>query len=128
VARSGRILTSAADPGAPASDALALACVVNSARRRAGPFTGSAGVLPALAWKPTSCREANRRGRGVTTTGSADASTLPRHIQNHCRGHLLSYLARLLWVVVQFFRLVVDRDALSLRELDINVTDGQVRV
>jgi hypothetical protein len=45
----GRILASAADPGALASDALALACVVHSARRRGWPvLTGSAAALQAL--------------------------------------------------------------------------------
>jgi hypothetical protein len=45
----GRILASAADPGALASDALALACVVHSARRRGWPvLTGNATALGAL--------------------------------------------------------------------------------
>lgn len=45
----GRILASAADPGALAADALALACVVHSARRRGWPvLTGSAAALQAL--------------------------------------------------------------------------------
>lgn len=45
----GRILASAADPRALASDALALACVVHSARRRGWPvLTGSAAALQAL--------------------------------------------------------------------------------
>lgn len=45
----GRILASVADPGALGSDALALACVVHSARRRGWPVrTGSAAALQAL--------------------------------------------------------------------------------
>ncbi|MDQ2881706.1 MAG: hypothetical protein M3Y48_10865 [Actinomycetota bacterium] len=45
----GRILAGAADPGALGSDALALACVVHSARRRGWPvLTGSAAALRAL--------------------------------------------------------------------------------
>lgn len=45
----GRILANAADPGVLASDALALACVVHSARRRGWPvLTGSAAALQAL--------------------------------------------------------------------------------
>ena len=45
----GRILASAADPGALAPDALALACVVHSARRWGWPvLTGNAVALRAL--------------------------------------------------------------------------------
>ncbi|MGH3933606.1 MAG: hypothetical protein ACRDS1_01250 [Pseudonocardiaceae bacterium] len=45
----GRILASAADPDALTSDALALACVVHSARRRGWPvLTGNAAALRAL--------------------------------------------------------------------------------
>ncbi|MDQ2789403.1 MAG: hypothetical protein DLM60_12710 [Pseudonocardiales bacterium] len=45
----GGILAGAADPGALGSDALALACVVHSARRRGWPvLTGSAAALRAL--------------------------------------------------------------------------------
>ena len=45
----GRILTNAADPDALTSDALALACVVHSARRRGWPvLTGSAAALHVL--------------------------------------------------------------------------------
>jgi hypothetical protein len=45
----GRILANAADPSVLASDALALACVVHSARRRGWPvLTGSAAALGAL--------------------------------------------------------------------------------
>ncbi len=45
----GGILANAADPGALASDALALACVAHSARRRGWPvLTGSAAALRAL--------------------------------------------------------------------------------
>lgn len=45
----GRILAGAADPGALGSDALALACVVQSAHRRSWPvLTGSAAALRAL--------------------------------------------------------------------------------
>ncbi|HEY6425481.1 MAG TPA: hypothetical protein VIY28_20015 [Pseudonocardiaceae bacterium] len=45
----GRILTNAADPRALASDALTLACVVHSARRRGWPvLTGSATALRVL--------------------------------------------------------------------------------
>ena len=45
----GHILASAADPGSLASDALALACVVHSARRRGWPvLTGNAAALGAL--------------------------------------------------------------------------------
>lgn len=45
----GRILAGAADPCALGSDALALACVVQSARRRGWPvLTGSAAALRVL--------------------------------------------------------------------------------
>jgi hypothetical protein len=45
----GRILASATDPGALGPDALALACVVHSARRRSWPvLTGNAAALQAL--------------------------------------------------------------------------------
>jgi hypothetical protein len=45
----GRILASAAGPGSLASDALTLACVVQSARRRGWPvLTGNATALRAL--------------------------------------------------------------------------------
>ncbi len=45
----GRILASAPDPGALGSDALALVCVVHSARRRGWPvLTGNAAALRAL--------------------------------------------------------------------------------
>ncbi len=45
----GRILASAADPGALTSDALILACVVHSARRRGWPvLTGSVAALQVL--------------------------------------------------------------------------------
>jgi hypothetical protein len=45
----GHILASAADPGSLTSDALALACVVHSARRRGWPvLTGNAAALGAL--------------------------------------------------------------------------------
>jgi hypothetical protein len=45
----GRILASAADPGVLGSDALALVCVVHSARRRGWPvLTGNAAALRAL--------------------------------------------------------------------------------
>ena len=45
----GRILAGAADPSSLASDALALACVVHSARRRGWPvLTGNAPALRAL--------------------------------------------------------------------------------
>jgi len=45
----GRILASATDPGALGADALALACVVHSARRRGWPvLTGNAAVLRLL--------------------------------------------------------------------------------
>ncbi|MGI8816742.1 MAG: hypothetical protein ACR2G2_16065 [Pseudonocardia sp.] len=45
----GRILASPAEPSALGSDALALACVIHSARRRGWPvLTGNAGALRAL--------------------------------------------------------------------------------
>jgi hypothetical protein len=45
----GRILASAADPGALGADAWALACMVSSARRRGWPvLTGSAAALRVL--------------------------------------------------------------------------------
>lgn len=45
----GRILANAADPAALGSDALVLACVVHSARRRGWPvLTGNAAALRAL--------------------------------------------------------------------------------
>jgi hypothetical protein len=45
----GRILAAASDPAALGSDALTLACIVHSARRRGWPvLTGNAAALQAL--------------------------------------------------------------------------------
>ena len=57
-----------------------------------------------------------------------NSSTLRRHIRQHRSGHPLTDLTRLLRILVERFILVVHRNALLFRHLDLDRANRQVRV